>query len=185
QHQQEEQRRHLQRNLMQQLQPPEGLHCGPAGRLALKQFFERAYVLSRAPLSVESCGPRDPRGSVAKRQQQQQQQQQQQLVPPLGRQGMPSNSSLGSGAAAAGAAQQEGSSGCGGGEEGAAAGDAPAATAATAATAAAAAAREPRARVPSHHRLPPLAANSRPCRPSCCSNCVAAAGFGISPKSNL
>ncbi|PHJ25285.1 hypothetical protein CSUI_000853, partial [Cystoisospora suis] len=42
---------HQQQALLQ-LKPPEGLHCGPAGKQALRQFFEQAYMLSRPPASL-------------------------------------------------------------------------------------------------------------------------------------
>ncbi|KEP62928.1 UNVERIFIED_CONTAM: hypothetical protein HHA_310720 [Hammondia hammondi] len=43
----QQQQQQRQQQLLLQLQPPEGLHCGPAGKQALRQFFEQAYMLSR------------------------------------------------------------------------------------------------------------------------------------------
>ncbi|EPT26158.1 hypothetical protein TGME49_310720 [Toxoplasma gondii ME49] len=59
----QQQQQQRQQQLLFQLQPPEGLHCGPAGKQALRQFFEQAYMLSRPSCAstVQSSSSSDPR----------------------------------------------------------------------------------------------------------------------------
>ncbi|PFH34071.1 hypothetical protein BESB_072230 [Besnoitia besnoiti] len=59
----QQQQQQRQQQLLLQLQPPEGLHCGPAGKQALRQFFEQAYMLSR-PSAAPAAGSLSP-ASVA------------------------------------------------------------------------------------------------------------------------
>ncbi|CBZ55052.1 conserved hypothetical protein [Neospora caninum Liverpool] len=54
-----------QQQMLLQLQPPEGLHCGPAGKQALRQFFEQAYMLSRPAAASAASGSFSPGGAFS------------------------------------------------------------------------------------------------------------------------